>query len=556
MVNSATLIEAKYGEYSFTAVRNGAAPWPGDDGSTSVRVFAPIDLPDLTIAVTGLDLVPSGGQSVIELPSPILGEDSEVSIYIKGPIPTSITTEPRLDSIRTLFEKDEFQHFQICYSGSVGEVLWTWHTPYGSIRFSLECFPTKLDYRRDFASIREALEKLSPSLTASAAGAAAGRYATTIEWAQSADIEWLQLVRQSHCELKLSMERLVPNLRRQIQVSESLTTRDRMRRARPLSRRSYAPGRPTSTIAVSALEDATTNPINGHLRWELQRLRATAMEVSNAKWFRKLDPNLANPVLNLSEALNTWLPDLSHIPVVRQLPSLQVRLRDPLYESAFRHIYNLRSALYPLRDSYPVGIKDLPTLYEYWVFLRIVEILRERYPIVVENAAPLVRKAGADLILTPGMASTIILSNREGAEVRCQFNKLFTDLPTANQKPDAVVSISGEGKSLVIDAKYRLGRDPRYIRQFGTEGPLAEDINVIHRYRDAIVASEPPHRRLSRAGLIAFPGRTSKRYESHRFYRSWLAVRIGGMPMLPGNSRYMEKAIFDYLNETEAVPVR
>lgn len=549
MVGKGSLIEVRLGDYTLSAVRHGDAPPPGSDGATYVRVEVVAKDVSALVSVGDHGMAMERSVGRVSLASPILGENSVVSVYVDGPIPSSLTTEPRADSSRELFSRRGFQHFEIRYRGAVGDVLWRWDTPVGSITVALECFPTKLDYRRDFAAIREALEALAPSLTASAAGAAAGNFDSTRDHAQSAEVEWLQMVKRNYDDLQNAVTRLLPSLRRQIQPQLGVATRDRMRRAKPVSKRAYAPGRPTASVQVSTLVAAEASPVNGHLKWELERLRATALAATTAKWFDQLDPNLRSPVTALASDVATWLRQLHHIPTVMQLPNLQVRLRDPLYESAFHSLHALRMALQPLEDAHPIGLKDLPTLYEYWVFLRVIQILESRYPIVRQRSHPMVQRAGADLVLTPGRASEVVLADHAGQEVACQFNRLFTGLPTTNQKPDAVISIRGGDHLLIIDAKYRLGRDPNYIRRYGLEGPLADDINVIHRYRDAIVATLPPHRRLSHAGLIAFPGRESSRYLSHQFYRSWLSVRVGGMPMLPSASGLMEQTINDYLDE-------
>jgi hypothetical protein len=531
------------------AVRQGPAPPPGSDGRTFIDVALRATGVVAEVWVGDRRLPIDGSQVRVSLPDPVLGEDSAVSVYLTGPIPSSLATEPRADSARELFSRRGFQHYQIRYKGAVGDVLWRWDTPVGSVSISLECFPTKLDYRTDFDSIRAALEELAPSLTASAGGAAARSFTTTRQRAQAAEVEWLQMVRRHYADLQAAVDRLLPSLRRQIQPQQTVSTRDRMRRAKPVSKRGYGPGRPTAAIQVSTLVDAEATPINGHLKWELERLRATTLAATGAKWFANLDSNLKAPVSELATDVADWLRQLQHLPTVMHLPNLQVRLRDPLYESAFRSLHTLRLALQPLEHAYPIGLKDLPTLYEYWVFLRVVQLLEGRYPIVKRRSQPLVQRAGADLVLTPGRASEIVLADLSGREVACQFNRLFTGLPTTNQRPDAVIAIRGGDRLLLIDAKYRLGRDPNYIRRYGYQGPLADDINVIHRYRDAIVATLPPHRRLSHAGLIAFPGRESPRYVNHQFYRSWLSVRVGGMPMLPSGSGFMEQAINDYMDE-------
>lgn len=549
MVVTSFLIEVRLGDYSLSAVRHGDAPPPGSNGATFVRAEVVGREAAPVVSVGDHQMAFEGTTGQISLANPVLGEDSVVSVYLDGPIPSTLTTEPRSDSARQVFGRRGFQHYQIRYRGSVGDVAWRWDTPVGSVVLTLECFPTKLDYRQDFAAIRAALEELAPSLTASAAGAAAGSFDSTREHAQAAEVEWLHMVRRHYADLQSSINRLLPSLRRQIQPHQTVTTRDRMRRSKPVSKRAYAPGRPTAAVQVTALVDGEASPVNGHLKWELERLRATVLAATTAKWFGKLDLNLRQPVTELTADVGGWIRYLQHIPTVMHLPNLQVRLRDPLYESAFRAVHALRFALQPLEEAHPIGLKDLPTLYEYWVFLRVVQILETRYPIVRRQARPLVQRAGSDLVLTPGRASEIVLADHAGVEVACQFNRMFTGLPTTNQRPDAVIEIRGGDKLLLIDAKYRLGRDPNYIRRYGQEGPLADDINVIHRYRDAIVATLPPHRRLSHAGLIAFPGKESTRYLNHQFYRSWMSVRVGGMPMLPSASDLMAQTINDYLDE-------
>lgn len=545
----AAFIEVRLGPYTFSAVRQGEPPPPGSNGQNFVNFS--VGVPNEVVSLRVGDQVreEASGQVRFALPQPILGEDSTVAVYLEGPMPSSLKTEPRSDSGKELFLRGGFQHYQITYRGSVGDVSWRWETPLGSVVIGVECFPTKLDYRRDFREIREALERLAPSLTASAGGAAAGEFASTRTRGQDADVEWLQMVRLHYGNLQTALNRLLPSLRRQIQPQQSITTRERMRRAKPASRRGFAPGRPTAAVAVSTLVDAEASPINGHLRWELERLRAACIAVMGATWFEKLDKNLAAPVSAIAADTSAWTRRLQHVPPVMHLPNLQVRLRDPLYESAFRALHALRLALEPMEHAHPVGLKDLPTLYEYWVFLRVIEILERRYPVVVRRSQMMVQRAGAELVLTPGRRSEVVLADAAGQEVACQFNRLFTRLPTTNQRPDAVIAVRGGERLLLIDAKYRLGRDPEYLRRYGMPGPLAEDINVLHRYRDAIVGGGSPATRLARAGLIAFPGRDAARYVNHQFYRSWLSVRLGGMPMLPSGSGLMEQAINDYLDE-------
>jgi predicted component of viral defense system (DUF524 family) len=221
------------------------------------------------------------------------------------------------------------------------------------------------------------------------------------------------------------------------------------------------------------------------------------------------------------------------IPPAPYLPHLQTRLRDPLYGRAFTSLRRLRMALYEGAGPELLGLKDLWLIYEYWVYLRVVEQLKTIFPKVVAASSSLVREMGGQLYLVKGIESMIELRDGAGRGVVCYYNRLFSNLPTTNQIPDITIANLQSGDVLIIDAKYKLARSPRYLTRYGMPGPDEEDINVLHRYRDAIVDGDPT-RRIVQSGLIAFPGSDLDEYKMHHFYRSWETAQIGGVPMLPG----------------------
>lgn len=549
MVGKRPSIEIRLLDFTLTAVQQGGVPQGGVAGGTQVRFELLSEVENVFAQVNSVAAEFRGDLGEVCLDSPILGEDSFVDVYLRGPSPTILSTEPLARSSQEVFRGDGLQHFRITYRGAVGEVSWRWITPQGVIRITLECFPTKLDYRKDFTSIKEALEDLSPSLTASVSGAASGLFGGDRSGSQSSDGEWLENLRSGAAELQEAVNVLLPRLRSRVDTEIGYVTRDRVRRTKPVNRNSYWSKGPGQLVQVRKLTTSSNDSVNGYLKWEIIRLRDRVNQLSNTDWFKELDENITRPVKDVRSLVQEWLRALAHISPVEQLPNLHVRLRDPVYGRAFRSLHALRDALEPLDDFRPVGLKDLPTLYEYWVFLEVASILKEQYPRVLKGSSPLVQRAGPDLVLTQGRSSEITLSDDVGNVVRCQYNRRYVGLPTTNQRPDSVIEIARDGQVLIVDAKYRLGRDERYLRQFNTEGPLPEDINVVHRYRDAIVSSMPPHRRLSNAGIIAFPGSNENRYRAHHFYRSWLAVRIGGIPLLPGRTELMRESLAGFFSE-------
>lgn len=547
MITSAPILTIRVGEYSLNAVLVEGRP----NGERSARTA--IDFKwdgKIECAVAVLDQPLGAVVSLAHsLTRPLVAENSRIAIYVTGPHSTLFVSSPRSNSASEVARHEGFQHIEVKYRGAVGDVQWRWITPVGTMTIRMECFPTKLDYRSDFEAIRAELEELAPTLTASPSGAAGSGFTATKDTQQST-LEWLEMVRRSGLRLGESMDRLLPRLRSHLETSTEVLMSDRLRGAKPLSRRDF--GTVThhrKAIQARVLKQGQSTPINGYLRWEVDRLRAMARSVVSAGWFDKLDPNISTPVLGLLSATEEWRTILAGIAPVHRMPSLHVSLRDPLYENAFRDLRLLWLALQPLRDAEPVGLKDLPTLYEYWVFLRITQILKSRFPLVISTSEPLVRRAGNQLVLTPGSRSTVVLADESGRKIRCQYRRLFRGLPTTDQEPDAIIAVEDGSRFLIVDAKYRIGQDAKYVNRYGVAGPLAEDVNVLHRYRDAIVGREPPHDRLAHAGLIAFPGAEREKYRYHRFYRSWLSVGVGGIPMLPSGTTLMEEAINDYLDK-------
>ena len=99
----------------------------------------------------------------------------------------------------------------------------------------------------------------------------------------------------------------------------------------------------------------------------------------------------------------------------------------------------------------------------------------------------------------------------------------------------------------IFDAKYRLnpaveGSD--YEKKYGAPGPEEEDINTMHRYRDAIVFENKITGEFERSmfgAYVLFPYSDEEKFREHRFYKSIKKVNIGAIPFLPNTTRIMEE---------------
>ena len=110
------------------------------------------------------------------------------------------------------------------------------------------------------------------------------------------------------------------------------------------------------------------------------------------------------------------------------------------------------------------------------------------------------------------------------------------------QKPDNVLSLKKNGAKVkyeyIFDAKYKINPaldGSMYKAMYGAPGPQEDDINTMHRYRDAIVYQNDasPFERTMFGAYVLFPYRNQEEYRKHRFYQSIEQVNIGGLPFLP-----------------------
>ena len=203
--------------------------------------------------------------------------------------------------------------------------------------------------------------------------------------------------------------------------------------------------------------------------------------------------------------------------------------------------------------SIPIGVKDTPLLYEYWCFIKIVQIMRARYELGSQSVVK-TNRFKTTVTLTKGQASALHFHHAEtGKKFIIVYNRLFSRLPTIAQKPDNVIQLASAEKMYVLDAKYRVQFDTKYLEQYGGPGPTTDDINNMHRYRDAIVLPHPSKPNEFAKGAVIgaavlFPLPADQHYRDHKFYRSMELVEIGGIPFMPGTTKFLEEKLDKILN--------
>lgn len=224
----------------------------------------------------------------------------------------------------------------------------------------------------------------------------------------------------------------------------------------------------------------------------------------------------------------------------------------PGYRELYKYFLMLQRGLSVTGEVFNVSVKDLALLYEYWCFIKLNSLMRnsDKYELISQDIIK-VYGNGLYVSLVKGRSSVVkYRSCTTGEIIKLSYNPKEVSVPTVAQKPDNVLSLEKKGTDVkyeyVFDAKYKInpalpGSD--YAYAIGDKpGPEVDDINTMHRYRDAIVYKNgaSPFERTMFGAYVLFPYNNEKEYRNHRFYKSIEQVNIGGLPFLPSATHMVE----------------
>ncbi len=232
----------------------------------------------------------------------------------------------------------------------------------------------------------------------------------------------------------------------------------------------------------------------------------------------------------------------------------------PGYQELYRCFLLMQHGLTLTGGIFHISVKDLPLLYEYWCFIKLNSLMKSKYRLISQDVIQL-NGSGLTVSLMHGKASRIRYDDEKtGDQITLSYNPSERNLPTVSQRPDNVLSLTKKGSrtryEYIFDAKYKI--DPSlkgtYYHEVvsGLPGPKEEDINTMHRYRDAIV-SEQEHCRYERSmvgAYVLFPYANEEEYKQHRFYKSIEKVNIGGLPFLPSATSLVSSFLDDLIADS------
>ncbi len=226
------------------------------------------------------------------------------------------------------------------------------------------------------------------------------------------------------------------------------------------------------------------------------------------------------------------------------------------YRDIYKYYLMLQRQLGIKSEALSLSMKELPLLYEYWCFIKINSLLRKKYKLISSDFVKL-NTDGIYVSLRKGKESSVTYLNERTNEVFTIFYNKKSESRTVNQKPDNILSLSKSNSSVkyefVFDAKYRIDQSTSYIKEYSSIGPKLDDINTMHRYRDAIVfnkRNDKDYENCVFGAFVLFPYNDEEKYMSNKFYKSIEEVNIGAFPFLPSTTNLMEEFLDELIYES------
>ncbi|AGX02771.1 hypothetical protein B14911_16875 [Bacillus sp. NRRL B-14911] len=298
---------------------------------------------------------------------------------------------------------------------------------------------------------------------------------------------------------------------------------------------------------------------NRYVKWMMQRVThklydlLEALRNRSSRWETEPDADLLGKLIEMIKQLEgkQKSPFWKGIKKLdRSVHSLVLQMA-PGYRDAFQIYLTVSKGLMLQGKLYQMSVKDVATLYEYWTFLKLGQILDKKYQLMSQDIIQVNREGLFVNLQTNRSATRKYKHPYTKEEIILTYQKYESGLPTIPQKPDTMLSIAKKGKGFtynyVFDAKYRIDyaqEGSYYKNRYKQPGPLEDDINTMHRYRDSIVAyNDGPYERTAFGAYVLFPWFNEELYQDHHFYKSIDKVNIGGLPFLPNATDLVERFV-------------
>ena len=460
---------------------------------------------------------------------------------------------------------------QLQFMNEVGLTTLEVHRDHDPIlELTIELFPTKLDYKKDYQELLDEVSEevynlafhfmkktfLGASKITTDRPSPTEFYRLLMHYYERFLKSIAQIERQPHHELVKEykkvrgdqLKRLDNRTKRYLQKRPQLFRR--VDHGVQVGSQSYMPEKGFNvkkTLSYDTLENRFVKFMITRLIDRVQDLKMNVLRYQSNN--PDADPTIVMELTKIKNRFNQILKQ----PFWRQIGKLDRSIMSLVmqmkagYRDAYMIYLILLQGLSLQGQIFKMSVKDVATLYEYWTYLKMGQILHEHYvPVSQDIVKVKMNSLFVDLDQTK-QAKRVFKHPDTDEKITLSFQHRHTAPTTVSQKPDIMLEIEKKDHPYsyfyIFDAKYRIDFG-RPDSPFKSPGPVEEDINTMHRYRDAwVYKNNGPYERYAFGAYVLFPWMDEATYEDHAFYKSIDEVNIGGFPFLPKASDLLKQFV-------------
>lgn len=434
----------------------------------------------------------------------------------------------------------------------------------------IEVFPSKLDYKTDYKNI---INDINGEISSLAFEILGKTYLNTVikDTYKQTNLEYINILKFIFVDLEKDILRIVKRFKHNIETVESLKNIEHSRhvsrktvnyiRKNPntlvknsqgflnLGNEKFEPTKVIDKRKITTIDIFENRYVKYMIQTIIKRLNIIEKNISRIYGIENGYLNFINEKKKILEKyLKVYFSNISDLTGKKSMTL--VFQMSPGYREFYKKYVLLKKGLTLGEDLYKMTPKKLYKLYEIWCYIKIHHIILELGYDVKEHGILKYKDNGIYLsLLQEKQARTIY--KKGSKEIELWYNKSYSKLPTTNQRPDTVLCIKNiddkKERIYIFDAKYRIDVSN------GVFGPMEEDINVMHRYRDSIVSKLSNGYQFQYetfGAYVMFPYSDERIFERHKFYKSIDEVNIGALPMLPGSTNLMKIHLNKIINES------
>ncbi|MFY9285344.1 MAG: DUF2357 domain-containing protein [Tissierellaceae bacterium] len=536
----------------------------------AIKVMDFADMDTIVRTVTDYDkLVVNPGDTMM----PCFFEDGEYQLVLESKKGSCSTYDIFHSGIRIT------EDFQLIGDSLIGLIGFSSDIGYTSIdiykdrvkvlKLIIEVFPSKLDYYKDY---KELIMEINEEIVSLAFKFLDKTYLTgkLVSTDYQTNVEYLSILEIVFDDLEAALKRIVNKFKHNVITYEHLTNIHKAKRISPKTIKYFRTH--GDALIKSSKGQIKINNTLYYTEKVIEERKVTTIDIFENRFVkymvrqicrrlksieRFLDPDdkrqgntlkfIRQKTKVLERYLNFYFQNISDLTGNKSM-SLVFQMA-PGYKEIYKKYNMLNKGLDLGDDLFRITPKKLYSLYEMWCYIKIHKILCDLGYEVEEYGILQYRDSGMYITLLQDSQAKMVYKSANN-KLELWYNKSYS-LPTTDQRPDTVLYIrnpfDSDNRIYIFDAKYRISVEN------GKIGPMVEDINVMHRYRDAIVSKMSnsfKYKYDTFGAYILFPYNNEKDFFNHRFYKSIEEVNVGAFPMLPGSTNLVKDHLYKIVNQT------